>query len=78
MLINCAFNNVSLKILIISQLLFISFFQRNLIAISNDFIFHIDDIRLAKIIIFIILNFLKIAVYAAHRYLNVNENCKDY
>ena len=78
MLTNCVFDNVTLKILIVLQLSFISFFQRNLIAITNDFILYIDDIRLAKIIIFTILNFLKTAVYEARRYLNIRENYKDY
>ena len=78
MLTNYAFDNVTLKILVVLRLSFISFFRRNLIAISNNFIFHIDNIRLAKIIIFIILNFLKLAVYEARRYLNINENCKDH
>ena len=75
---NCVFDNVILKILIISQLSFIFFFRRSLIAISNDFIFYINDIRFAKIITFIISDFLRIAVYKARRYLNVNENCKDH
>ena len=75
---NCAFDNMILKILIVIQLSFIFFFQYNLIAISNDFIFHINNIRLAKIIIFTILNFLKTAVYEARYYLNVNENYKNH
>ena len=75
---NCAFDNVTLKILIISQFSFISFFRRSLIAILNDFIFYIDNIRLAKIIIFIILNFSRIVVYETRRYLSVNKNCKDH
>ena len=78
MLINCAFDNVILEILIISRFLFISFFRRSLIAISNDFILYIDDIRLAKIIIFMILAFLKTVVYEARRYSNVNKNYKDH
>ena len=78
MLTNCVFDNVTLKILIVSRLSFIFFFRRNLIAISNDFIFHIDNIRLAKIIKFTISNFLRTAVYEARRYLNVNESCKDH
>ena len=78
MLINYAFDNVTLKILIVLQLSFMFFFQRNLIAISNDFIFHIDDVRLAKIITFTILNFLKIAVYKARHYSNINENYKNH
>ena len=78
MLTNCTFDNVTLKILIILQFSFISFFRRSLIAISNDFIFHIDNIRLAKIIIFIISNFLEIIVYKTRCYLNVSENCKDH
>ena len=75
---NCAFNNMTLKISIISRLSFIFFFRCSLITISNDFIFHIDNIRLAKIIIFTILNFLKTVVYKARRYSSVNENCKDH
>ena len=78
MLTNCAFDNVILKILIILRFSFISFFRHNLIAISNDFIFHINNIRLAEIITFIISNFTKIFIYEAHRYLNVNENYKDH
>ena len=78
MLTNCAFDNVTLKILIVSQLLFIFFFRRNLIAISNDFIFQIDNIRLAEIITFTISNFSKIAVYKARRYSSVNENYKNH
>ena len=78
MSINYAFDNMTLKILIISRFSFIFFFRRSLIAILNDFIFHIDNIRLAKIITFTILNFLKIVVYKARRYLNVNENCKNH
>ena len=78
MLINCAFDNVILKILIILQYSFISCFRRSLITISNDFIFYINNIRLAKIIKFTILNFSKIVVYEARRYLNINENYKDY
>ena len=78
MSINCAFDNMILKILIISQFSFIFFFRRNLILISNDFIFHINNIRLAKIIIFIISDFSKIVVYEARHYLNVNENCKNH
>ena len=54
------------------------FFRRSLIAISNDFIFYIDDIRLAKIITFTISDFLRIAIYEARRYSNVNENCKNH
>ena len=64
--------------MIISRLLFNFFFRRSLIAISNDFVFYIDDIRLAKIITFTILNFSRIAVYELRRYLNVNENCKNH
>ena len=75
---NCAFDNIILKILIVLRFSFISFFQYNLIAISNDFILHINNIRLAKIIIFMISNFSKIAVYETRRYLNVSENCKNY
>ena len=77
MLTNCVFNNIILKILIVSRFLSIFFFRRSLIAISNDFIFSIDHIRFAKIIIFTTLNSLRIAVYETRRYLNVNENCKD-
>ena len=75
---NYAFDNVTLKILIDSQLSFIFFFQRSLIAISNNFILHIDDFRLAKIITFTILNFLEIAIYKARRYSSVNENCENH
>ena len=75
---NCAFDNITFKISIISQFLFIFFFRRSLITISNDFIFHIDNIRLAKIIIFTILDFSKTAVYKARRYSNISENCKDH
>ena len=78
MLTNCAFDNVTLKILIVSRFLFISFFRCSLIAISNDFIFYIDNIRFAKIITFTTSDFLKIAVYETRRYSNVNENCKNY
>ena len=78
MLTNCAFNNVTLKILIVSQFSFILFFQHSLIAISNNFIFYINHIRLAKIIIFIISDFLRIAVYVTRRYSNASENCKDH
>ena len=67
-----------LKILIVSRFLFNFFFRYNLIAISNNFILHIDDIRFAKIIIFTISDFLKTAVYETRRYLNVSENCKDH
>ena len=75
---NYAFDNVTLKILIVSRLSFIFFFRRSLIAISNDFIFYIDNIRLAKIITFTISNFLKIAVYETCRYSSVSENSKDH
>ena len=75
---NCAFDNVILKILIISRFSFISFFRRSLIAISNDFILHINDIRLAKIIIFTISNFSRTVVYKARRYSSVSKNCKDH
>ena len=75
---NYVFDNVTLKILIVLQFLFIYFFRRSLIAISNDFIFYIDNIRLAKIIIFMILNFSKITVYEARRYLNISKNYKDH
>ena len=78
MLIDCTFDNMTLNILIISQLLFIYFFQRSLIAISNNFIFYINDIRFAKIIIFTISNFSRIAVYKTRRYSSINENCKDH
>ena len=78
MLTNCIFDNIILKILIVLRLLFIFFFRRNLITISNDFILHIDNIWLAKIIIFMILNFSRIAIYEVHRYSNVNENNKNY
>ena len=78
MLINCAFDNMILKILIVLRFLFIFFFRRSLITISNNFIFYIDNIRLAKTIIFTILNFLKIAVYETRRYLNISENYKNH
>ena len=78
MLTNCAFDNVILKILIVSQFLFIFFFQHSLIAISNNFILYINDIRLAKIITFTILNFLRIVIYETRRYSSVNKNYKDY
>ena len=75
---NCACDNMILKILIVSRLLFISFFQRSLIAISNDFIFYTNDIRFAKIIIFMILNSSRIVVYEARHYLSIKENCKNH
>ena len=75
---NYAFDNMTLKILIVSRLSFISFFRHSLIAILNDFIFYINNIRLAKIIIFIILNFSRTAVYEARRCSNVSENSKSY
>ena len=78
MLTNYAFDNVILKILIVLQFSFIFFFWHNLIVISNNFILHIDNIRLAKIIKFTILNFLKVAVYETRCYLNINENCKNH
>ena len=78
MSINCTFDNMTLKILIVSRFFFIFFFRRNLITILNNFIFYIDDIRLAEIITFTILNFLKIVVYEARHYSNVNENYKNY
>ena len=78
MLTNCIFDNVILKILIVSRLSFIFFFQCSLIAISNDFIFHIDNIQLAKTIIFIILDFSRIAVYKTRRYSSVSESYKNH
>ena len=78
MLTNCTFDNVTLKILIILRLSFIFFFQRNLITISNNFIFYINNIRFAKIIIFTILNFSRIAVYETRCYSYINENCKNH
>ena len=78
MLTNCAFDNMILKILIVWWLLFIFFFRHNLITISNDFILYIDNIRLAKIMIFTILNFSKIVIYKTRRYLNVSESYKNY
>ena len=78
MLTNYVFDNVILKILILSRFSFIFFFRDGLITISNDFILYINNIRLAKIIIFTILDFLKIAFYKVRRYSNVNENCKDH
>ena len=78
MLTNCPFDHITLKILIVLQFSFIFFFRRSLITISNDFIFHINDVRFAKIIIFTISNFLKIVVYEARRYLSVKENFKDH
>ena len=77
-MINCAFDNVILKILIVSRFSFISFFRCNLIAILNDFILYINDIRLAEIIIFTISNFLKIVVYKTRHYSSINKNCKNY
>ena len=78
MLTNYAFDKMTLKILIFLRFSFIFFFRRSLITISNDFILYIDNIRLAKIIIFTISNFLRIAVYEARHYSNVNENCKNH
>ena len=75
---NCAFDNVTSKILIVLQFSFIFFFRRSLIAILNDFILYIDDIQFAKIITFLISDFSKIVVYEARRYLNVNENYKNH
>ena len=54
------------------------FFRRNLIAIFNNFMLYINNIQLAKILIFTILNSLKITVYKTRCYLSINENCKDY
>ena len=78
MLTNCIFDNIILKILIILQFSFISFFRYDLITISNNFIFYTDNIRLAKIITFTILNFSRIIVYESSCYLNVSENCKNH
>ena len=78
MLTNYAFDIVTLKILIVSRLSFIFFFRRSLIAISNDFILYINDIRLAKITIFTILDFSNIVIYETRHYSNANENCKDH
>ena len=75
---NYAFDNVILKILIVSRFSFISFVQRSLIAILNNFILHINNIRLAKIITFTTLNFSRTAVYKVRRYSNVSENYKNY
>ena len=46
--------------------------------ISRNFILHFDDIKLAKIMKFIIFNFLRFIVYEAHRRLNINKICKNY
>ena len=54
------------------------FIQHIWFTISCDSIFYFDDIKFAKIMKFMIFNFLKFVIYETHRRLNINKNYKNY